>query len=66
MADNPETASKIKELMERHRQLDSDTEQLALEPNYDQIKLQRLKKEKLVLKDHIAFMLANEIPDIIA
>ncbi len=66
MAGNPETASKIKELKERHRQLDVAAEQLASEPNYDQIKLQRLKKEKLALKDQISQLIANDVPDIIA
>ena len=63
---NDECANKIKELIDRHRQLDIEAEQLAEAPNFDQIKLQRIKKEKLALKDQIAQLSANQFPDIIA
>ena len=66
MTNNPETASKIKELKDRHRKLDIEAAELAGDPDFDQIKLQRLKKEKLALKDEISFLIANDVPDIIA
>jgi hypothetical protein len=66
MPDNLENANKIKELKEQHRKLDLEAERLAGEPNFDQIKLQRLKKEKLALKDEIALLSDNQVPDIIA
>ena len=66
MADNPEIASKIKELKDLHRKLDLESEALAEDPIRDQIKFQRLKKEKLALKDQIAVLSASDVPDIIA
>ncbi len=66
MTDNLETENRIKELKDQHRQLDAEIEQLAGEPDFDQIKLQRLKKEKLALKDQISKIEAGEVPDIIA
>ena len=38
MADNPEIASKIKELKDLHRKLDLESEALAEDPIRDQIK----------------------------
>ncbi|MFP6711292.1 MAG: YdcH family protein [Rhodospirillales bacterium] len=66
MADNLENANQIKELSEKHRELDLQIERLASGPDFDQIKLQRLKKEKLALKDQLAVLGANQVPDIIA
>ncbi len=66
MTDNLETENRIKELKDQHRQLDAEIEQLAGERDFDQIKLQRLKKEKLALKDQISKIEAGEVPDIIA
>jgi hypothetical protein len=66
MADNPEIASKIKELKDLHRKLDLESETLAMNPVRGQIKFQRLKKEKLALKDQIAVLSASDVPDIIA
>ncbi|MBT3917068.1 MAG: YdcH family protein [Rhodospirillaceae bacterium] len=66
MADNLETVNRIKELKDQHRKLDAEIEQLAGETDFDQIKLQRLKKEKLALKDQISKIEAGEVPDIIA
>ena len=66
MAGNLETVNRIKELKDQHRKLDAEIEQLAGETDFDQIKLQRLKKEKLALKDQISKIEAGEVPDIIA
>ena len=39
---------------------------MAEEPSVDQIQLQRLKKRKLILKDHITRLNSQILPDIIA
>jgi len=54
-------------LMEReHRDLDSVIEQLGEALPFDQLKLQRLKKRKLFLKDEVAKLRSRILPDIIA
>jgi len=54
-------------LMEsEHRDLDSVIERLAEVLPFDQLKLQRLKKRKLVLKDEMARLRSQIMPDIIA
>ena len=54
-------------LMEiEHRDLDSVIEQLGEVLPFDQLKLQRLKKRKLVLKDEMAKLRSQILPDIIA
>ena len=49
-----------------HRDLDSVIEQLGEVLPFDQLKLQRLKKRKLVLRDEIAKLRSQILPDIIA
>ncbi len=54
-------------LMEsEHRDLDSVIERLGEVLPFDQLKLQRLKKRKLVLKDEMAKLRSRILPDIIA
>ena len=55
---------KLLELREEHRDLDQAIE--ALLPSGNQVRIQRLKKRKLVLKDHIDRLQAALHPDIIA
>lgn len=57
---------KLEELKEEHRDLDSAISHLAEQAPFDQIKLQRLKKRKLLLKDEIAKAESRLLPDIIA
>ena len=57
---------KLDELRTEHRDLDDVIDRLAHQFPYDQLKLQRLKKRKLVLKDLIARVESNLLPDIIA
>ena len=61
-----EIAKKLTELKLEHRDLDDVIRNLALEPSFDQIQLQRLKKRKLFLKDQINQIENNMLPDIIA
>ena len=49
-----------------HHDLDDVIDRLAVEPGLDQLRLQRLKKRKLMLKDQIARLRTRLIPDIIA
>ena len=68
--DNVETQEKILQqiaIMEsEHRDLDAVIERLGEDLPFDQLKLQRLKKRKLVLKDEIAKLRSRILPDIIA
>ena len=57
---------KLDELKTEHRDLDDVIDRLAHQFPYDQLKLQRLKKRKLVLKDLIAKVESHLLPDIIA
>lgn len=52
------------ELRRRHRELDEEIVHLSELPNTDQIRLKRLKKQKLHLKDAIERMRSELIPDI--
>jgi hypothetical protein len=49
-----------------HRRLDQEIAVLSAEPVFDQLEIARLKRRKLVLKDHIQLMLDRNTPDIIA
>ena len=49
-----------------HRDLDSVIERLGEVLPFDQLKLQRLKKRKLFLKDEMAKLRSQILPDIIA
>jgi hypothetical protein len=57
---------KLDELKTEHRDLDDVIDRLAHQAPYDQLALQRLKKRKLLLKDLIAKVESELLPDIIA
>ena len=57
---------RLEELKVEHRDLDDAISHLADSLPFDQIKLQRLKKRKLALKDEIAALRDQLLPDIIA
>ena len=57
---------RLEELKVEHRDLDDAIAHLADTLPFDQIKLQRLKKRKLALKDEIALLEDQLLPDIIA
>ncbi|MEK9672863.1 MAG: DUF465 domain-containing protein [Rhodospirillaceae bacterium] len=57
---------KLKEMKVEHRDLDDAIGHLADATPFDQIKLQRMKKRKLILKDEIAKLESKLLPDIIA
>jgi hypothetical protein len=59
-------AARLVRLRQEHRDLDSAIEALRISPASDQLQLARLKKRKLRLKDEIAQLEDQLIPDIIA
>ena len=56
----------LHELETEHRDLDDVIERLGEDKPFDQLKLQRLKKRKLALKDEITKLRSRILPDIIA
>ncbi|MEA3001357.1 MAG: hypothetical protein QOH81_145 [Sphingomonadales bacterium] len=66
VAGNLNAASKLVRLRLEHRDLDAAIEALRAVPSPDQLQLARLKKRKLRLKDEIAQVEDQLIPDIIA
>jgi hypothetical protein len=58
--------ARLEALRIEHRDLDEVILRLVEKPPYDQLQLQRLKKRKLVLKDLIAKLESQLLPDIIA
>ena len=57
---------RIAELRAAHRALDERISQLIEQGFPDQLEVQRLKKQKLALKDRIARLESDRLPDIIA
>lgn len=55
---------RLTELREEHRDLDAAITKLAVDPDCDQLQLNRLKKRKLKLKDMIAYFENKLIPDL--
>jgi hypothetical protein len=69
MTDSPDSSEidrKLAELRAAHRALDEQITQLIEEGFRDQLQVQRLKKQKLALKDRIARLESDRLPDIIA
>jgi len=59
-----ELLQKIADLKVEHRDLDVAISQLGENPHLDQLRMRRLKKRKLMLKDMIACLESKLIPDI--
>ena len=55
---------KLAELRLEHRDLDAAIARLALEKDFDEFQLRRLKKRKLLIKDQIARLESKLIPDL--
>jgi hypothetical protein len=62
--DTSETVRLIAELRIEHRDLDEAIARLSEYPSVDQLRLTRLKKRKLKLKDWIANLESQLIPDL--
>lgn len=58
--------SRLDALRVEHRRLDEQSRALDAEPNGNQLERARLKRSKLRLKDEIAFLEDQLVPDIIA
>ncbi len=57
-------ADRLKQLRVEHQDLDQVINRLASDPQVDQIMLRRLKKRKLLIKDLIAHIESDRIPDL--
>ena len=55
---------RIIELQIEHRDLDEAIDRLAEQPGIDELKLRRLKKRKLQIKDAIALLQMQLVPDV--
>jgi hypothetical protein len=64
--DEGELAAELAKLQQEHRDLDAAIDALHHSPAPDLLRLQRLKKRKLALRDRIAFIEDQITPDIIA
>lgn len=58
------TSPKLLELLSRHRALDDAIQALENRAYRDQLQIQRLKKEKLLLKERIERVRTDLIPDL--
>jgi hypothetical protein len=69
MTESPTTSEierKLAALRAVHRALDAQIHNMAQDGQADQLELQRLKKRKLAMKDRIARLESDRLPDIIA
>ena len=66
MEDQESIRKRLEEVKMEHRDLDDAIARVAENPPFDQIKIQRLKKRKLALKDEISRLEDLLLPDIIA
>lgn len=64
--DNNEFALELAKLQQEHRDLDAAIDALQHSPAPDLLRLQRLKKRKLQLRDRITYLEDQITPDIIA
>lgn len=61
-----ELRQRLEQLRTEHRDLDDVIARLSEHAPFDQLQMQRLKKRKLMLKDQIARLESQLLPDIIA
>lgn len=61
--DPAEIVRRLAELRQEHRDLDEAIARIAEDPRVDQLRLTRMKKRKLKLKDWIAYLESKLIPD---
>lgn len=64
--DEGELGAELAKLQQEHRDLDAAIDALQHSPAPDLLRLQRLKKRKLALRDRISFIEDQITPDIIA
>lgn len=61
-----ELERQLEQLKKQHKETSDLLEALLVDTPYDQLRIQRLKKQKLMLKDQIAQIYEMLYPDIIA
>ena len=66
MDEKSEQQARLAELKAQHRSLDDAITDMKAAPGHNQLEIQRLKKEKLALRDGIARLESILFPDIIA
>ena len=64
--DDRAMADRLFQLRQEHRDLDDAIDALIQNGTKDQLQVMRLKRRKLMLRDEIAVLEAQRIPDIIA
>ena len=64
--DKGQIDTRLEVLRAAHRALDLRINQMADEPSVNLVELQRLKKQKLALKDRLTYLESKRHPDIIA
>ena len=64
--DVADVSLRLQQLRAEHRDLDDVIQRLAETSPFNQLQIQRLKKRKLLLKDLIAQLESELLPDIIA
>ena len=62
--DPSDLAQQLADLREEHRDLDQAIQEMAASPGADQLRLRRMKKRKLKLKDWITRLESRLIPDL--
>ncbi|GMR14726.1 MAG: DUF465 domain-containing protein [Gammaproteobacteria bacterium] len=62
--DTAEIRQLLSELREEHRDLDQAISRMSIDPWQDQLRLRRMKKRKLKLKDWISRLESKLIPDL--
>lgn len=62
--DTDDIKRRLIELQIEHRDLDEAIERMAQQPGADEVKLRRLKKRKLQIKDSIVQLQMQLVPDI--
>ncbi len=66
MEDRETLERRLEALRSEHRDLDDVIQQISGGNAFDQLRIKRLKKRKLMLKDQIAQIESKLVPDIIA
>ena len=66
MDEKSEQQERLAELKAKHRSLDDAITEMKAAPGHNQLEIQRLKKEKLALRDEISGLESLLFPDIIA
>ena len=64
MHDPAKLGEQLLELRQEHRDLDTEIARLVADPGVDELAVKRLKKRKLRIKDMVAYLENQLIPDL--